>query len=511
VTQLKQQVGYGDYTRFRDLVLARSGLYFPERKRTDLEIGLLKALQNAPAGIGDLDGYYRYLSQPANAGQPAAQAEMERLLNLLTVGETHFFRDSAQFDALTTHILPSLIAKKRAASSNGFGLGFANRPQLRIWCAGCASGEEPYSLAILLYELIPDLRNWSILLLATDINQESLGKAKQALYSDWSFREQRALSARALYFNRVDGRYQLREEIRQMVTFARHNLIEDEFPAYYHNTVHMDLILCRNVTIYFSEMTTRQLVGQFYETLAKGGWLIVGHSEPSLLTYHAFRSHSFPGALLYQKGEDDMSQPEKEDSRPTEALLVKQEVPGEEDKPLAAQPGAANQRAVSDLSDFLGQPGTSETVASLLENSLHSLAPAVRTSAYCYLARFHADHSRWGEARRWVNKAIGEDSLAAEAYYLLALVSQHEGDVDAAIANLKKVVYLGEEGPVIHFNLALLYRQQGDLMLARRSLGNAIKLLEKWPPERPMPYSDGLEAQRLLVTVRRLLLEFEAE
>jgi chemotaxis protein methyltransferase CheR len=506
MTPTKWQVGYGDYTRFRDLVLARSGLYFPEKKRTDLEIGLIKALQTAPTGISNLDTYYRYLSEPADR---AARAELDRLLNLLTIGETHFFRDSAQFDALSNYILPGLIANKRAAAA-AVGINPTGRPHLRIWCAGCASGEEPYSLAILLHQLIPDIEAWNILLLATDINQESLTKARQALYSDWSFREDRAFSARSLYFSRVGGRYQLRDDVRQMVTFARHNLIEDEFPAYYHNTVSMDLIICRNVTIYFSEATTRQLVGRFYETLVKGGWLVVGHSEPSLLTYRAFRSHSFPGALLYQKTEDGMPQPEKENLPRNHGGDEQENNEKLEAKPVPAEPARAVTPTLDPLQFLQQRSETDENVARLVERSLSGLDPALRTSACCYLARTHADRGRWEEARHWCERAISQDSLAAEAYYLLALISQQEGEIEAAITNLKKVVYLGQEGPVAHFNLALLYKRQGDGSQARRSLANAIKMLEKWPSDRPLPYGEGTDSQRLLATACRLLTEFEA-
>ncbi|MBI1878914.1 MAG: hypothetical protein HYR94_11975, partial [Chloroflexi bacterium] len=245
------KLGYGDYSRFRDLVLERSGLHFPEKKWTDLEIGLSKAMHSLPGAVVealgslDLDIYYRFLKEAAT---PLAQAEMERLINLLTIGETHFFRDSAQFDALATQVLPDLIARKRAAAA-AVGSNPPGIPQLRLWSAGCATGEEPYSLAILLHQLIPDINNWRILILATDINQDSLTRARQSLYSNWSFRETRAKTTRSLYFTAQGKRYQLRDDIRQMVTFAPLNLIEDNFPAVHNNTMSMDLILCRNVTI----------------------------------------------------------------------------------------------------------------------------------------------------------------------------------------------------------------------------------------------------------------------
>jgi chemotaxis protein methyltransferase CheR len=240
------KLGYGDYLRFRDLVLERSGLYFPEKRRVNLEAGLFKALAASAMFVSEagynLDGYYELLRDKHN---PIGKAELERLLHTLTVGETHFFRDEAQFNALRAFVLPEIIARKRAAAA---AVGPGINPQLRIWSAGCATGEEAYSIAVLLSELLPDLDRWHILILATDINQESLNRACRAYYSDWSFREARAKALRSTYFTynpslngRFDhGRYRLRDDIRQMVTFASLNLIEDDYPALHNNTASMD-------------------------------------------------------------------------------------------------------------------------------------------------------------------------------------------------------------------------------------------------------------------------------
>ena len=184
-----------------------------------------------------------------------------------------------------------------------------SRPWGWLWSAGCATGEEAYSLAMLLHELIPDLKNWDILILATDINQDSLARARQALYSDWSFRESRAKTSRALYFSPQGRFYRLCDPIRHMVTFAPLNLIEDNFPSPHNNTVSMDLIICRNVTIYFTEETTRGLVQKFYRGLAQGGWLVVGHADLSLTTYRAFQARSFPNTVMYQKSGEPTSEP----------------------------------------------------------------------------------------------------------------------------------------------------------------------------------------------------------
>jgi len=172
------KLGYGDYLRFRDLVLERTGLHFPEKKRTDLEIGVLKSLaESSLAGSNhrnDLDAYYSLLTDRNN---PATQTEMKRLIDTLTIGETHFFRDESQFNALANEVLPAVIARKRAAAA---AVGPDIQPQLRIWSVGCATGEEPYSLAMMLKELLPDIDNWYILILATDISLTALKRAQKS-------------------------------------------------------------------------------------------------------------------------------------------------------------------------------------------------------------------------------------------------------------------------------------------------------------------------------------------
>ena len=202
-------------------------------------------------------------------------------------GETHFFRNAAQFDALYSQVLPQIIERRRALRT------------LRIWSAGCASGAEPCSIAILLQELLPDVDEWSITILGTDINTEALDRARKAIYSTWAFREQRARQWQSRYFRRKGDRYELVPEVRHMVTFAQLNLARDNYPAYETNTMFMDLILCRNVTIYFTESVTKRVIERLHDALVGGGWLVVGHSEHSLTTYHRFQARNYANAILH--------------------------------------------------------------------------------------------------------------------------------------------------------------------------------------------------------------------
>ena len=274
--------GYGDYLRFSKLMQERYGLHFPDSRRADLERGVRQAF--AASTCADMNEYYRLLQN-----SESSEVHFERLANALTISETHFFRDAGQVDALYSHVLPQIISRRRALRT------------LRIWSAGCASGEEPYSIAMLLRELLPDVDEWSITILGTDINTEAIERARQAVYSEWAFREERAKQWRPRYFRRRGNHYELTSVIWRMVTFSPINLVEDNYPSYESNTTLMDLILCRNVMIYFTEPISRSIVDRFYNCLTYGGWLVVGHAEHSLTNYRRFQVYNFPNAILYQR------------------------------------------------------------------------------------------------------------------------------------------------------------------------------------------------------------------
>jgi chemotaxis protein methyltransferase CheR len=532
-------LAYGDYLRFRELILNRSGLYFPEKKKSDLAIGLFKALEDAPQTASGIDSYYNFLKEAAT---PEAQKEMDRLINLLTIGETHFFRDSAQFDALSNHVLPELIARKRTAAGS---IDPVFSPHLRLWSAGCSTGEEPYSLAILLRELIPDIERWQVLILATDINRDSLKRAQGGLYTNWSFREARAKTMRSLYFSREGKRYRLRDKIRRMVTFAHLNLIEDDYPSIRNNTVSMDLIICRNVTIYFAEPTTRQVIQRFYNALVPGGWLVVGHAEPSLTIYRAFQARNYPNTLLYQKTGQPTSWPEdwkKLETTPSlkvshpslisktspaapKPILTERMPPAiqpkksklsslSQTKTLTSIPETKKYQKASDsdpckVAETLLNEGRSVQVIDTLESNLEELPTDVQAFARCLLARAYANQGQWDKARYWGESALKLDNLLSEAYYILAMVDEHEGEIEQAIDKLKKVIYLDRQKPLPYFNLAMLHKKQRQVPQAQRALNNVIRILSQWAPEKVIPDSGGSTARRLLITAKRIKVELE--
>jgi chemotaxis protein methyltransferase CheR len=275
------------YQRFSDLVRARSGIELPAVRRPDLEKAVMKTMDEL--GLASPEALLDYLTAAGHDG-----VALEGVVSRITVGETHFFRNQPQFAALEEHILPQLIEARRGVR------------RLRIWSAGCATGEEPYSLAIALQHCLPDLANWNVLILATDINRSALANAQKGVYGAWSFRET-SPQFQAEYFDAVERKFVIKPSLRAMVTFAYLNLVEDRYPSMFTNTQAMDLIFCRNVLIYFSEATNRGVVERLGQCLTPGGWLVVGHAEPSQLMFRSFTVHNFPGTILYQKPGDGVA------------------------------------------------------------------------------------------------------------------------------------------------------------------------------------------------------------
>lgn len=269
-------------SKLSEFVVSQMGLHFPKERWRDLE----RRIGSAARELGFTDAescIQRLLSSSLTRNQIGI------LSSHLTVGETYFFREKS-FEVFEECILPELIRSRRE-----------NDKRLRIWSAGCATGEEPYSIAILLTKMIPDLRDWNITILATDINPRFLEKASEGMYREWLFRVTPKWVKERYFKKGKDGRYEILPQIKRMVTFSYLNLVEDTYPSLLENTNAMDIIFCRNVLMYFAPDMEKKVIQNLYRSLVDGGWLIVSPIEISHILFSQFVTVNFPGVILYKK------------------------------------------------------------------------------------------------------------------------------------------------------------------------------------------------------------------
>jgi len=483
-----------DYERFRAFVQSRIGLDVTEDRRFMLGRALAEGMQAGECA--DLDELYRLLQLSSNTS-----SVWDRVVSALTVGETYFFRNTGHFDALAKQILPDLLAAREHSSR-----------RLRIWSAGCATGEEPYSIAILLNELIPNLDSWNIFILATDINRDELRRAHEAQYGAWSFRGVDKRVQDTYFQLNYRNLFALSEKIKRMVTFEYLNLVADPYPSLANNTNAMDVILCRNVTIYFEDQVTQKVVSNFYACLTDQGWLIPGAAEPNMVFYNAFEPRNFPGAVIYQKPATPKAKPALAVAfQPTAAASVVPVTPPrpiERPAPIPARPPEVKEpppRNTYEIAIELLQAGQVDEALAKLYEHLDQDAEFIPT--YYTLGKIYANKGNLEEAQTWCERAIKKDKLHPEPYYTLSLVYEQIGLNEMAMDMLKKAIYLDRSFVLAHYNLAQLYQCQGDETAARKSLQNARALLDGKPRDALVPEGDGLVVGRLLELIENGLAQ----
>ncbi len=467
------------------LIAGRLGLDFPDGRQADLERGLARALRGSPFSVPE--AYLAWLRT-----LPDEHAEWHRLAGQLTVAETYFFRDPACLEALEHHVLPSLIAARRAEGIL----------RLRLWSAGCASGEEAYSLAILLDRLLPDGSHWALTILGTDINREALEAARRGRYREWSFRGAPSWIRDRYFHRRGAETFEVDPRIRRMVTFAPLNLADDGYPTVMTNTSAMDLIICRNVLMYFTREAQGATVGRLRRALAPGGWLVVSPPEASAELFRPLVPIHFPGAIFYRQEpfggrwpevveEGNLSPPTPMTSEPALRIPVvlgmgaqaaEAEPLGGEGRGSAAGSGEEEQR-------LLPVPG----------------APAAEAQPLLGRARTLADRGSLEQARSLCEAALVQDRLDPEAHILLAAICQEVGDLGAALEALRRAIYLAPDSPSAHFLLGSLLLRNGAARRGRPHLQTVVRLLSSVPPGEAVAGGDGLTAGRLLETARAFL------
>lgn len=475
--------------RFSGFLAQQMGLQFPAERWPDLMRGMTAALSEFK--FEDMDKCMLWLMS-----KPMSKSQIEILAGHLTIGETYFFREPQVFEALQTHILPALIESRRQTGM-----------RLRIWSAACSTGEEAYSIAILIQQLIPDYKRWSITILGTDINPHALRKAESGIYSDWSFRNSQPW-LREKYFHPLSGkRYRIVPEVREMVTFSYLNLAEDAYPSLANNTHAMDIIFCRNVLMYFEPGLAKKVIQQHYQSLLDGSWLIVSPAEISPPLFAQLETVNFPGAALHRKpAQFAWDTAAKPLDAPVKIDLANISIP----RPTQQKP--------ADMTAFKKQsmPVTSTYSQALALYRQGRYAEAIElidrliaeqsdnAQAMNLMVRIFANQGQLVTALNWCVRAIAADRFNPVGYYLKAAVLQEQGHIEEAMLSLKRTLYLDQDFVLAHFTLGNLYHSQSRHKESRKYFANTISLLKVHSPEDVLPESEGMTTGRLIEIVRSI-------
>lgn len=422
------------------LIENEAGLHFPEHRRQEIEESIHKAALDS--GADDLDEYLR-----RTEADPRVR---EELAARVTIGETYFMRDLEQFGVLRDVVLPELIA--------------AHGTDLRIWSAGCSTGEEPYSLAILLAEMGARI-SWPIT--ATDINRSVLDRATLGTYGEWSFRGVDP-ALRARYFTPDGKRFRVRDEVRRKVRFDWLNLATPDYPSLWSGIAGMHLIVCRNVLIYFSPRAIGSVAGRLHASLADDGWLMCGASDPPLAEHAPLESREVRGRLLYRRSSQQIA---------TMPKMRQHEAPSE---PIPDRRRTARVRAPR--VDAEVQPNDVLKIRALADAGLHREASELATAA------------------------SARSPLDAELQYLSAAICLERGQNELAAVIARRALYLDPTLSVAALVLGNALRRSGDLRGASAAYRSAAVALARLPKDQSVALGDGECAGGLLRTVDALIL-----
>ena len=458
-----------DFLRLKSLVIARTGHFYYQDKDALLWERLRRRLRET--GLPGTAAYLERLRDPA-----AGEAEWAALVAEITIGETFFFRYAEQFAALSGTILPEILARHRAER------------RLRVWSAGCASGAEPYSVAILLRRLLGEkLPQWRVNLLGTDLNEAVLQAARRGLYSRWALRGLAAEELERDFTPDADGRHwALRPQHRSLVRFERHNLLsllDGTSPLQINE---FDLILCRNVLIYFHPEVVERLVRALAERLNPGGWLLLGHAEPNPAFAQFLDVVNLPGTVAYRRGGEPRPLPAPASAPPGWAPLP---VPPPEARPAASTPmGPA---------PWPEAPPPPPAVA----------APAAGVEALLEEARARADRGDLAGAEAACRAGLAAEPAHPALHYYDGLVARALGHPAAAEQAFRRALYLRGDFVMAHYQLGLLLLDEGRHAAGRRALTVATRIAMALPGDAALEEGDGMTAQDLRIAAR---LQLEA-
>lgn len=375
-----------------------------------------------------------YLSYLVNSSDLSEDRQM--LSDLLTTGETFFMRDPGQMELIQREILPKIISKNRYSK------------KIKLWAPACSSGEEVYSLIILLEKVLPNADGWDIEIIGSDINPNFIERAKLAEYGNWAFREC-GQDFKKKYFERIGDSWKLINRIKSRARFIVFDLVNGKLPDAKNHLIDVDLIVCRNLFIYMSLEAINKITDKLSACLAPSGVLITAHGE-----LHAYRQSGlsvkiYPESLVYIRQEQqNMPQP-----MPFELSQIIQPVE----------------------SAHINRQAKNPVIPTVVELKL---IPGLLKAAWRL-----ADQAKFDDALAIYREILARDPMLAELHYLHAIIAMEKGDIESAKEDLRKTLYLDPNYILAYLNLITIQIQENKLELAAKSCIQALRALESLPAD----------------------------
>ncbi len=471
-------------TELMEIIRESIGLYFPLEKWKDIE----RALNSIYSDLGydNIESFAEKIIK-----NDISRDELDTLAAALTVGETYFFRETNSLNAFEYNILPELVK--------------SGTRRLRIWSAGCATGEEPYTIAMILKNTIPSIEEWDITILATDINLNFIKKALAGIYTRWSFRDVPEWIIAKYFINRGENRFEISSEIKKMVTFSYLNLMEENYPSILNDTNAMHVIFCRNVLMYFSAGNIKKVVRKLHSSLNEGGFFIVSQTELSEFYFSDFQAQHSSGAIVYKK----------ESVRKKDPVYTFRStpIPGKKhiyESDIDTNVFSADDYKIIPAGNLIPEKQTEYDLALIkklyedgeFDDALNKLITLIsverdNSEALALLARVYANKGMLDEAEKRCMEAVALDDLNAVNYFLLASIHKENGNPADAVLNLRKAIYLNSGFIMAYYTLGIIALGQKSIKDAEKNLDTALSLLKKYKPDEYVPESEGIPAGRL--------------
>ena len=277
--EISSELSLEDFTIIRDFIHEKCGIFFAENKKYLLENRLFKRMSTL--GLKSFRDYFYQVKYDTSL------KEFNMLMNLVTTNETSFYRNPPQLLCFQDEVLPQILESKRRAG----------KKRLRIWSAGCSTGEEPYTISMIIMDVLGDNHGWNVEIVANDISENVLQAARKAQYSEMALRTTPPEIVKK-YFRREEQKYAVIENVKRQVNFSHLNLADRRRMALMSE---VDFVFCRNVMIYFSDEIKQQIVRGFYNSLLPGGYMFIGHAESLHGISKAFKLEYFKNGLVYHK------------------------------------------------------------------------------------------------------------------------------------------------------------------------------------------------------------------